>query len=178
MRLRHNWNTRGRSEWSSSTRTSRDLKKCREGRCRSREAREVFVSSHQKGDCLVYFGKIREEEDGHLLIKIGSTKDLHERAKLKFDQDVWLLCPFLRCSPPPSSVSSRSSSRPIPASRPTSSRKSIHDGHSSNREVFLMDEVEVANAVALAKRHAPAYNDRATVEQIVEYELTKYKGAV
>jgi prophage antirepressor-like protein len=137
---------------------------------------EVFVSLQRKGDCLVYFGKIREEEDGRLLIKIGSTKDLHERANGL--AKTFGLMAISAVFPASLFRQFEEFLHTHPSIASHVFKEVIHDGHSSNREVFLMDEVEVANAVALAKRHAPAYNDRATVEQIVEYELTKYKGAV
>ncbi|GAQ93679.1 BRO N-terminal domain containing protein [Klebsormidium nitens] len=39
----------------------------------------TLINAFKKGDCLVYFGKIRDEPDSKSLIKIGSTKDLKDR---------------------------------------------------------------------------------------------------
>ncbi|GAQ90723.1 hypothetical protein KFL_006770170 [Klebsormidium nitens] len=137
---------------------------------------EVFVNSHRKGDCLVYFGKIREEPDGRVLMKIGSTKDLHERA-IGLEKTFGSMLIF-QAFPVSLFRQFEEFLQTHPSIAKHVFKEVIHNGRASNREVFLMTPNEVTDAVALAKRHAAAYNDRATVEQIVEYELTKYKTSI
>jgi hypothetical protein len=109
-------------------------------------------------------------------VKIGSTKDLHERA-IGLEKTFGSMLIF-QVFPASLFRQFEEFLQTHPSIAKHVFKEVIHDGRASNREVFLMTPNEVADAVALAKRHAAAYNDRATVEQIVEYELTKYKTSI
>ena len=136
---------------------------------------EAFVQVMRKGNCLVYFGKIRMEDDGTFLVKIGSTKNMRERAidlATTFGAirifEIFEVMAYTQ-------FEDFLHEHPYLAARRF--KEPIHDGHKSHREVFKMTEDEINTSVNIAKKNAPHFSDRATVQQLVELEMAKIKHA-
>ncbi|GAQ92461.1 Protein kinase-like protein containing BRO family, N-terminal domain [Klebsormidium nitens] len=136
----------------------------------------TLINAFKKGDCLVYFGKIRDEPNSKSLIKIGSTKDLKDRA-VGLEREFGAMQIFEVFQ-----VSLYRQFEEFLQGHPRIAehvyKQPIHNGHYSNREVFKMNSEQVELAVQIAKRHQTTYNDRATTEQLVELELLRYKNSL
>lgn len=145
-------------------------------RAASAARHDALVNAFEKGRCLVYFGRIRESGDGRVLVKIGSTKDLHDRAANLIKEfggmEIFEIFPVAMYRQFEDFLQGH------PHITPLTYKEVIHEGRRSNKEVFLMTEDEIGVAVKLAKRHAPAFNDMATTEQIVQLEVTRLKNAM
>jgi prophage antirepressor-like protein len=136
----------------------------------------TLTNTFKNGDRVVYFGKIRSEPDGRLLIKIGSTKDLKDRTAglvREFGSmqifevfQVTLYRQFEEFLQRHPRIAEHVHKEPI------------HNGHYSNCEVFKMTPEQVDIALDIARRHRTAYNDRATTEQLIELELLRYKNSL
>jgi prophage antirepressor-like protein len=136
----------------------------------------ALINAFKKGDCLVYFGKIRGEADGRSLIKIGSSKDLKDRtAGLVREFGSMQIFEVFQ-------VTLYRQFEEFLQEHPKIAehvfKDSIHNGHYSNREVFKMTPEQVELAVRIAKQHQVAYNDRSTTQQLVELELLRYKNSI
>jgi prophage antirepressor-like protein len=136
---------------------------------------DALVSAFGKGQCLVYFGKIRNESKREL-IKIGSTKDIRDRiqslAKEFGSMEIFEVFPVAMFRQFEEFLQHH------PRIEVHAFKDPVYNGHRSNGEVFLMSPVQIQTAVNIAKRHVAAFNDVATTEQIVELELTRLKTAM
>ena len=126
-------------------------------------------------NCVVYIGRIRTEEDGRMLIKIGSTKDLNQRCVglPKEFGDMRILDVF-------DVVAYRQFEDFLQEYTFMAERRFrgvIHEGHTSHREVLLLEEHELGTVISIAQRHAPQFSDSATVEQMIRLEKLKIEVA-
>lgn len=121
---------------------------------------------------LVYIGRIRFHE-GKMLIKIGSSKNMHDRAPRLVTEfgDILLLEVFEVTA----YIQFEDYLHDHPHMAARRYTEVIHNGRKSNREVFLMSGEELNTAINIARRFAPAFSDSATVDQLLDLERLKAK---
>ena len=119
---------------------------------------------------VVYFGKIRAESDGEILVKIGSSKDLKVRSETLADEfgsmSIFKVfdCPtnemFERCL------------QKHPMIKPFLFKDVIHNGRRSN-EVFKVQPDFIETMVLIAKKSLKKFQTGASAEHEIELERLK-----
>lgn len=120
---------------------------------------------------LVYFGKIRDEPDGTMLIKIGSTQDVKTRAR-SLAVEFGSMC-FLKVFECPLYVQFEKRLQKHPLILQRVYREPIYKEHYSNGEVFKMTQEEYDEALRIAKYHVHRFRDQASLGQLLEFEKTR-----
>ena len=124
---------------------------------------------------VVYFGRIRKGPDNKWFIKVGSTENLSDRVpslKKEFG-DMCIFAVFECCM----YRQFEDKLQTHPAIRQHVYTEPIHAGRRSYKEVFLMTEEAVDYALRLAKKHLHKYQDKATVEQLIELKRLQRENA-
>ncbi len=120
-----------------------------------------------EGECVVYMGKIRQQDDGKVLVKIGSTHDMSLRYPDLVDTfGSMQLFEVFRVTMHTQFENFLLHHRYI---EPLKYTEPIHDGHRS-REVFLMDAHQVTRVVNVAKRNCKRYNVIIPPENVVDID--------
>ena len=138
-------------------------------------ARHDAILDLMRHKTLVYFGKIRTEPDGRMLIKIGLSKDVGMRAPSLVNEfgSMTLLEAFEVVAYP--QFEEFLHEHPFMAARRF--KDVIHGTRRSHREVVLLTEEELRHAIGIAKKRAPVYCTQATLDGYVELETKKLQHA-
>lgn len=134
-----------------------------------RASHQALVQAYGDGKSLVYFGKIREEDDGHMLVKVGSTMNLKVRAEQLAQEfgsmvitNVFEVCMH---------VHFEKMLQHHQMLKPYAYRDPICNGRCSNGEVFKMTPRDFQRAIDVATRNAYKFQRFPVYEEHVNIQL-------
>ena len=120
--------------------------------------------------CIVYFGKIQDETDGTMLIKIGSSDNIKRRAyELPHEFGSMVILKVFECS---QYIQFEKFLHNHSTIVKTKYRDVVFENHTST-EVFKMTLKDYEEAVRIAKHHIHRYQSAATVDKLIEYEMLR-----
>ena len=122
---------------------------------------------------VVYFGIIRENENGNILIKIGSTKEMKNRSESLIEEfGSMTIIKIFEC--PMNDQFERFLQR-HPIISPYVYREIIHNGRRSNGEVFNIPASYVSKMIAVATHNKFKFMTIPNTEQEIELERLRFQ---
>jgi hypothetical protein len=136
---------------------------------------DALVSAFKGPDrYVVYFGKVRNTNDGNTLIKIGSSKDVKERME-KLPREFGSMQFFHIMDCPMNEAFEKFLHRHA-SIRPLLFREEVTPDHIST-EVFKMTQKQIDKAIRIAVRNLHKFSSRASAEQMLEMQKIRLEKA-
>lgn len=124
---------------------------------------------------VVYFGKIRDMEDGRTLIKIGSTKLIKQRSNdLIIQHGTYTMFKVFECA---CNEAFEKFLHHHPDIIQYRYQEPVYDNYVSNGEIFLVPNDDIRRIVNIAKRNRYKFVQQVEAETLVEMERIKLQQA-